>query len=55
MENKRKGCSCYLLSVKVKANDVDAKIVYVKNRNNRKYWIEIICTNTDLSKGVFFY
>lgn len=50
MEKKRKGCSRYLLSVKVKVNDVDAKIVYVKNKNNRKDWIAIICTNTNLSE-----
>ena len=49
-EKKRRGRSRYLLSVKVKTNGVDAKIVCVKNRNNRKDWIAIICTNTDLSE-----
>ena len=49
-EKKRRGRSRYLLSVKVKINGVDAKIVCVKNRNNRKDWIAIICTNTDLSE-----
>ena len=49
-EKKRQGRSRYLLSVKVKTEDIDAKIVCVKNRNNRKDWIAIICTNTDLSE-----
>ena len=49
-EKKRQRCSRYLLSVNVKADGVDAKIICVKNRNNRKNWIAIICTNTDLSK-----
>ena len=49
-EKKRQGRSRYLLFVKVKADGVDAKIVCVKNRNNRKDWIAIICTNTDLSE-----
>lgn len=49
-EKKRQGRSRYLLSVKVKADDIEAKIVCVKNRNNRKDWIAIICTNTDLSE-----
>lgn len=49
-EKKRQGRSLYLLSVKVKAEDIDAKIVCVKNRNNCKDWIAIICTNIDLSE-----
>ena len=49
-KKKRQGRSRYLLSVKVKTEDIDAKIVCVKNRNNRKDWIAIICTNTDLSE-----
>ena len=40
-EKKRQGRSRYLFSVKVKAEDIDAKIVCVKNGNNRKDWIAI--------------
>ena len=46
----RQGRSRYLLSIKVKADGIDAKIVCVKNRNNRKDWIAIIYTNTELSE-----
>lgn len=38
-EKKRQGRSSYLLSVKVKADSVNAKVVCVKNRNNRKDWM----------------
>ena len=55
---KRRGCSRYLLSVNVKVgqdkngkNGLDAKIVCVRNRNNRKDWIAIICTNVALSEN----
>ena len=40
-EKKCQGRSRYLFSVKVKAEDIDAKIVCVKNGNNRKDWIAI--------------
>lgn len=55
---KRRGRSRYLLSVNVKVgqdkngkNGLDAKIVCVRNRNNRKDWIAIICTNVALSEN----
>jgi len=55
---KRRGRSRYLLSVNVKVgqdkngkNGLDAKIVCVRNRNNRKDWIAIICTNVVLSEN----
>jgi hypothetical protein len=55
---KRRGRSRYLLSVNVKVgqdkngeNGLDAKIVCVRNRNNRKDWIAIICTNMNLSEN----
>lgn len=50
---KRPGNSRYKLSVKVKLNtqeDVEAKIVFVKNKNNRKEWVAIICTEVSLSE-----
>lgn len=55
---KRRGRSRYLMSVNVKVgqdkngkNGLDAKIVCVRNRNNRKDWIAIICTNVALSEN----
>lgn len=55
---KRRGRSRYLLSVPVKvgaANEehdgLDARIVCVRNRNNRKDWIAIICTDMSLSEN----
>ena len=55
---KRRGRSRYLLSVNVKVgqdkngeNGVDARIVCVRNRNNRKDWIAIICTDMSLSEN----
>ena len=55
---KRRGRSRYLLSVNVKVgqdkngrNGLDAKIVCVRNRNNRKDWIAIICTNVALNEN----
>ena len=55
---KRRGRSRYLLSVTVKVgqdkngeNGIDARIVCVRNRNNRKDWIAIICTDMSLSEN----
>ena len=55
---KRRRRSRYLLSVPVKVgqdkngeNGTDARIVCVRNRNNRKDWIAIICTNMELSEN----
>ena len=55
---KRRGRSRYLLSVAVKVgqdrngeNGTDARIVCVRNRNNRKDWIAIICTDMSLSEN----
>ena len=52
---KRRGRSRYLLSVPVKVGSeskgqhpVDARIVCVRNRNNRKDWIALICTDMAL-------
>ncbi len=51
---KRKGRSKYLLSVEVEIIDknqpdnVPARIVFVRNRSNRKDWIALICTNPNL-------
>ena len=56
---KRRGRSKYLLSVEVnllqKKNGnilerMPAKIVYVRNKANKKDWIAIICTDTTLSE-----
>lgn len=54
---KRRGRSRYLLSVNVlvgkEADDehpIEARIVYVRNRNNRKEWIALICTDMTLSE-----
>ena len=51
---KRRGNSRYKLSVNVKLNiedSIEAKVVFVKNRNNLKEWIAIICTDTSLSEN----
>ena len=55
---KRRGRSRYLLSVTVKVgqdkngeNGIDARIVCVRNRNNRKDWIAIICTDMSLAEN----
>lgn len=50
---KRRGRSKYLLSVNVmvgKEEKIPAKIVCVRNRNNKKDWIPFICTDPDLSE-----
>ena len=50
---KRPGHSKYLLSVDVmlgKANPIPAKIVFVRNKVNRKDWLAFVCTNTQLSE-----
>ncbi len=53
---KRRGRSKYLLSVDVEIVDkqsgknVPAKIVFVRNRSNRKDWIALICTNSNLAE-----
>jgi hypothetical protein len=53
---KRRGRSRYLLSVNVQIrhNDfpesIPAKIVFVRDRNNRKKWIALISTDTTLSE-----
>ena len=55
MCKKRRGRSKYLLSVSVKLSlktgeSLPAKIVCVRNRNNKKDWIAFICTDTNLSE-----
>ena len=51
---KRRGRSKYLLSVNVEIEKdgtlIPARIVCVRNRNNKKDWIAFICTNPDLSE-----
>lgn len=50
-KKKRRGRLRYLLSVDImlgKDDPVPAKIVYVRNKANRKYWLAFICTNTSL-------
>lgn len=55
---KRRGKSRYLLSVEItlyceengKTVLIPARLVYVRNRNKRKDWIAIICTDTTLSE-----
>jgi hypothetical protein len=54
-EKKRRGRSRYLLSVRVSVSDtkgepMDARIVYVKNKNKRKDWIAFICTDMSLTE-----
>lgn len=55
---KRRGRSRYLLSIPVKVGrqdkddaEIDARIVCVKNRANRKDWLPIICTDMSLSEA----
>ena len=55
MCKKRRGRSKYLLSVCVNISQkngesLPAKIVCVRNRNNKKDWIAFICTDTNLSE-----
>lgn len=54
MNKKRRGRSRYLLSVNVEVEKdgicIPAKIVCVRNKNNRKDWVPFICTNPDLSE-----
>jgi len=53
---KRRGCSRYLLSktVQVRHNDfahtISAKIVFVRNKSNRKEWIALISTDLTLTE-----
>jgi hypothetical protein len=53
---KRPGRSRYLLSVNVQVQHadfdgtVDAKIVYIRDRNDRKKWIALISTDTTLTE-----
>jgi hypothetical protein len=53
---KRRGKSRYLLSVEVEVRHKDypetipAKIVFVRNRNNRKEWLAILSTDMTLSE-----
>jgi len=50
---KRRGRSKYLLSVEVmlgKDNPIPARIVYVRNRSNKKDWLALICTDMSLSE-----
>ena len=52
---KRRGRSKYLLSVDVTVSDADgneipAKLVYARNRNNRKDWVCFVCTDTTLDE-----
>lgn len=50
---KRRGRSKYLLSVSVmlgKENPIPAKIVCVRNKENRKDWLAFVCTNQELSE-----
>ena len=55
---KRRGRSRYLLSVDIlvgkdlgdKEHPVPARLVYVRNRSNRKDWIALICTDMELSE-----
>lgn len=50
---KRRGRSKYLLSVNVmvgKEQKIPAKIVCVRNKQNKKDWVAFICTNPELSE-----
>ena len=55
-QKKRRGMSRYLLSVivQVRHNDFDvtvpAKIVFIRDKNNRKKWIALISTDVSLSE-----
>ena len=51
--NKRRGRSKYLFSIDVmvgKENPIQAKIVCVRNKANRKDWLAFLCTNPELSE-----
>ncbi|GHN30731.1 IS4 family transposase [Lactobacillus delbrueckii] len=55
---KRRGRSRYLLSVPVKVGDpakdgaqIDARIVCVRNRSNRKDWIALICKDMTIDEN----
>ncbi|MGZ1173866.1 IS4 family transposase [Lactobacillus delbrueckii subsp. bulgaricus] len=55
---KRRGRSRYLLSVPVKVGgpakdgaQIDARIVCVRNRSNRKDWIALICTDMTIDEN----
>lgn len=55
---KHRGRSRYLLSVPVKVGDpakdgaqIDARIVRVRNRSNRKDWIALICTDMTIDEN----
>lgn len=54
ISKKRRGKSKYLLSVPVMVEkngiQIPAKIVCVRNKNNKKDWIAIISTNVDFSE-----
>ena len=56
MSKKRAGLSRYLLSVSVDIRHDDfedtipAKIVYIRDRNNRSKWIALVSTDTSLSE-----
>ena len=52
---KRRGRSKYLLSVDAtiqdsNGNEMPVKLVYARNRNNRKDWVCFVCTDTDLDE-----
>ena len=54
-QRKRTGKSKYLLSVNAQIygatdNTLDVKIVFVRNRNNKKKWIGFISTDLSLSE-----
>lgn len=55
INRKRPGKSRYLLSVNAKISkdntEIDVKLVFVRNRNNRKDWICFVCTDTDLDEN----
>jgi hypothetical protein len=56
MNKKRRGKSRYLLSVDILVahegfeEAVAAKLVFVRDKNNRKKWIALICTDTSLTE-----
>jgi hypothetical protein len=51
---KRRGRSRYLLSVEIEVckdgQSIPAKLVFVRNRNNRKDWLVLICTDMELTE-----
>ena len=49
---KRRGRSKYLLSVDITVGDeaIPAKIVCVRNKNKKKDWLAMICTDTTISE-----